>query len=275
MRRVGRVLHGDPSVLELLPEPDPGAIGADAARLLCENRIAALLGMAPEAEEGLKSDSPLLLYAISRVYTDIATAELCAAGVYRSGYEERLRWLRGDPEAKHLREKIDRRLVERIALWTDYKLRPSPAVAPYGSNVEMWKEAATDILNAWKRATVSAAGRDPALADCRPIEELIALRPRCGSLRSNLRSWHEYEGARRGRFCLRVLVASSVRALRGAPDDRIRLEAVRLMDAGVTKGMGHRVGRPSGGFPHGGGSWFVAARLTSLAWRRLVYGREM
>lgn len=274
MRTAGRVLFGDASVLGRLPDPDPGAIGAGEARLLCENRMASLLGAAQLVREDSSTGSPELRYAISRVYTDIGTAELCAAGAYRTGYAERLRWLSGDPRAASVRKNLGEPVIDAIARWTAYKLCPSPEAAPAGNPAALWLEAAGRILTAWKRATAAGAGLEPGSAVSRPVGELIPLRPRCGSARAALRRWREYLRADAERSSPSALALALARFRGGSPDDRVRLEAIRLIDAAIGSGTGRRIDRPPRGFPHGGGPWPEAARATHLAWDRLVHGRD-
>lgn len=274
MRRLGRVLYGDASVLEMLPAPDPGAIGPDAARLLCENRIASMLATAGDLLDRSRLESPPFRYALSRVYTDIATAELCSAGAYRPGYAERLRWLREDPGAERIRGFLGQTLLERIGSWTAYKLRPVPETVPSGSMIKIWLDAASDILGAWRRAAAASAGIDGEGAPSLPTEELIGRTRRRGSLRDVIRSWRAYEVMRNGNPRFRAFVEALPRMRAGMPDDVVRGEAVFLMDAAATKGLRQRVTRPDGGFPHDGGTWHEAASATSRTWKWLVYGDD-
>jgi len=274
MRRTGRVLSGDPSVIGLLPEADTAVLGPPEARLLCENRIASLLGTVDLLHEMGSDALAILRYAVSRVYTDILTAELCATRAYRPGYAERVRWLREDPTALRLRESLGPGLVDRIDTWTAYKLRPSPELAPRGGPEELWLEAAAQILLAWKRSAAASAGLDPAASLSRPVEELIAMSTRGGRAVPSLLRWKEYLRRHRGLSLPGAVVLAIGRFRNGTPDDQVRGEGIRLVDAALMKGIDHETVCPAGGFPHHGGSFRSAARVTSSVWRALVYGKE-
>ncbi|MDD3642892.1 MAG: hypothetical protein PHQ19_05470, partial [Candidatus Krumholzibacteria bacterium] len=135
-------------------------------------------------------------------------------------------------------------------------------------------EAAADILSAWKRAVAAAAGLDPDTADARSVDDLLALHAVGRASMAALRGWKEYGIIGRGRSRPAAFAAALTHFHRGTPSDQVRREAVRLVDAAVQKGTGDRVRRSPGGFPHGGGPWHEAARLTSRVWSRLVHGME-
>ena len=98
MRKNGRVLRGPEDMLLRIPERAPSTIGADQALRLVENRVPPLL-LSHGAAGSAGGDRWRFIYAISRVYTDIATAALCLAGRYESGYALRARRFAGVAES--------------------------------------------------------------------------------------------------------------------------------------------------------------------------------
>jgi hypothetical protein len=135
MRTDGRMLFGDPSVLEMLPLGRGGVLGEGEETILLENRAASLLGA-----EGMPDLE--FFYGISKVYTDIAVAFLASKGSYVSGYRNR------NDAFSRMFGGNDPGLAEKVGRWTGFKLDPEKLPA---SSVRegLFEEAASDLLEAY------------------------------------------------------------------------------------------------------------------------------
>lgn len=260
MRHAGRVLNGDGSVIELIPDFHPSAIGPHEALRLLENRMAAFLGDWP-GEDGPADEGRTLgfLYSLCRVYTDILTAALVCDGRYEPGYEARYREVSCGGERTP--EGLDEEIIGKIGAWTRFKLEPSieGATLIKAGQAGTWLEAATDISD-FRKAVASRISSDK---DAREN----------GSPLGTIRSWKVFLGSMSLADAARVL-AGRLPSLPGRDPLRVvRDEAVRLLDLAVEGGSGKDVGGCPGGFPYSGGTWGEAARELNAAWKRLVFGR--
>jgi predicted nucleotidyltransferase len=265
MRALGKVLAGDPAILERIPAYAPSDITAREAIILVENRSVSLL----DARLGRRPDGEAepygFLYRIARVYTDIAAAALSIAGAYVPGYAARAELIRAKTGAggnDSLARLIDPALCDRIDRWTAFKLEPSiaAAAAVQGSRglEKLWKETANDLLAFWKRAVAGAlSGRIGT----------------SGTRLDNLRGWKEYLS--RVSVSRRVALGATLgkRLLSGNPLDTVREEGMRLLEHRVTLGTAVPVRGARGGFPYHGGSWDRAADELCSVWNGIVFGR--
>ncbi len=132
MRALGKALAGDPAILERVPAYAPCDITTREAVILVENRSVSLLGARPGKRLDGETAPYGFLYAIARVYTDIAVAALSIAGAYVPGYAARAELIRakmGGGGNGSLSRLIDSALCGRIERWTAFKLEPSIAAA--------------------------------------------------------------------------------------------------------------------------------------------------
>ncbi len=259
MRERGVLLHGGKGLLDRFSSLGPGEIGAGEALRLLGNRMAAFLGDRPVTDMPEGKDLYRFLYGVSRVYTDILTASLCAGGIYRSGYASRAEFLSNSPEASQLRRELGGSLTDDVVRWTRFKTDP---VADGFWTVEdrawrMWLEAAGDLL----------AVRDG-------ISRKDHGRGRGGRLwfTDLLRAWNAAVPDISFPGRLKLFIGSLISGRE--PGGHVRAESVRLIRHAVEKGTGGGVGSAPGSYPHRETSWEEAAFRTSAEWYRLVTGRE-
>jgi hypothetical protein len=259
MRERGVLLHGESELLNRLPSFPAEGIGAAEAVRLLENRMAAFLGARPSTDSPEGMELQTFLYAVSRVYTDIITASLCAAGLYLTGYMARAEFISSSPDAVKVRERLGGSLVSDAVKWTYFKVDPGSRTLWSGDSraSHLWLEAAGDLL--------AARDRISRMEDVHPPDD----RPKYRDL---LRSW---KGIAMG-----IPLPGRVRLLAGSlfsgldPGEHLREESVRLVRHAAEKGTEGVTGGARAGYPHGRGSWESAAAATSSAWRMLVSGRE-
>lgn len=113
MREMGLLLHGGEALRDRLPSFGRSEIGTGEALRLLENRMAAFLGDRPGTDRPDGRGLYRFLYGISRVYTDILTASLCADGSYRSGYRARAEFL-ASPDSSRIRGELGDSLSDRL-----------------------------------------------------------------------------------------------------------------------------------------------------------------
>ncbi|MFA4948352.1 MAG: hypothetical protein WC674_07595, partial [Candidatus Krumholzibacteriia bacterium] len=89
MRALGKVLAGNPEILERIPAYAPADITAREAVILIENRSISLLGARLGRGRDGETEPYGFLYRIARAYTDIAAAALSIGGAYVPGYAAR------------------------------------------------------------------------------------------------------------------------------------------------------------------------------------------
>jgi predicted nucleotidyltransferase len=278
MRSRGRVLAGDPTILDRIPAYAPADITAREAVVLVENRGVSLLDARPGTRRGGEAEPYSFLYRIARVYTDIAAATLSIAGAYVPGYAARAALVRkmaragsGDP----VPGLAGGALVDRIERWTAFKLEPSLAAA--GADREarafdaMWGEAAADLVEFWKRAR--SVERDPAREGGSGAGVPARRAQGRGTRRDNLRAWKSYLSNAGASKRLSLVAALGNTLLVRTPFDVVREEGMRLLDHRVALGAASPVRAPRGGFPHHGGDWDRAAGEICAAWNGFVFGR--
>ncbi|MBN1884618.1 MAG: hypothetical protein JW876_03705 [Candidatus Krumholzibacteriota bacterium] len=273
LRERGRVLLGPPELLEGIPDRDPARIGGREGLRLVENRVPPLFA-AHVLGESTGVDRWRFLYALCRVYTDIATAALCLAGRYVPGYAERstrFGEIAGGKVAwKELREPVER--------WTRFKIEPGRGIAREAigdtGDEELWDRAAADLLRFWRRAAASVAGRDPVEGEKTDVGLMIEENSLRARRLTNARRWAALLRGLGTTDGLRAAGALRGRMLTVDPEAFIRLSALSILDARVAGGKNATVGGAPGGFPFGAGSWEEAARLVTRHWHRLVFDRE-
>ena len=255
MRNSGVVLHGDARLLERMPLFEPAAIGKAEALRLLENRAAAFLGgRVPGARpEGIELYG--FLYEVSKVYTDIVTASLCAAGLFLPGYSARAGFL-SSREAEKAVSILGKSLIGDAEEWTRFKVDPSGA-PPWTERSDagrMWLVAAADLLAVLDRISVL----EDSVAETRPV-----------GMADILRAWRAFLPGRPGSW----RVYAEALLSRRTPGAWLRERAVKLVRHAVERGTGGDVSPAPAGYPHGGIAWDRAASETASEWRRLVKGR--
>ncbi len=279
MRSAGRVLAGEPRVIEAVPDYRPSDIQAREAVILIENRIVSLLGWvsggAGSGEEGWYR----FRYEMAKAYTDMAAAALSIAGSYRAGYAARAGEVADvPPEGRSVVGRlIDAPLGRRIAAWTDFKIAPSRGSAPPGSegaDAALWEETASDLEGFWRRTAAFAFSGAQGLIREPRDEDLVEAGRRAAGARDRWRSWRGYL-PRLGAARAAMILAGRGAGLLGAfPDDLIREHGARLLVHRVSRGAAAPVKRPAGGWPYRSTEWPEAAEELSRVWRELVFGRK-
>jgi hypothetical protein len=279
MRALGKVLGGDPAILERIPAYAPSDITAREAVILVENRGVSLLDARPGKPVDGGTEPYGSLYRIARAYTDIAAAALSIAGAYVPGYAargERIRSMAGTGGNDFLSSLIDPALRGKIERWTAFKLEPSSAAAgAYAGSPgidRLWEEAANDLLAFWKRAVTGALDGRRESAGL----SAGALSGRTGpsaSRRDNLRAWKAYLSRVSVPRRIALCAALGKRLLSRNPIDAVRGEGMRLLEHRLTLGAAVPAPGARGGFPYRGGSWDRAAEELCSAWNDIVFGR--
>jgi predicted nucleotidyltransferase len=279
MRALGKVLVGDPTILERIPAYAPSDITAREAVILIENRSVSLL----DARFGRGLDGGAepygFLYRIARVYTDIAAAALSIAGAYAPGYAARAELIRAKVRAggnDSLSRLIEPDLCDRIEQWTAFKLKPAIAAADADQGLrgleKLWEEAANDLLAFWRRVVAGALDGRRESAGL-SVDALAGRIGPSGSRRDNLRGWKAYLSRVSVSRRIALCAALRKRLLSRNPLDAVREESMRLLEHRVTLGAAVPVRGARGGFPYHGGSWDRAAEELCSAWNGLVFGR--
>jgi predicted nucleotidyltransferase len=280
MRARGRVLAGNPRILELIPDYAPSDITVREALTLIGNRGVALLDSLPPAMPSGDAETFGYRYRIARVYTDIAAAALSTAGEYVPGYAARsdlIRRMIGDRDTL-ITSLVPPGVLADIERWTRFKLEPS--IESAGSPAEpgvfegLWEKAARDILYFWRQT----AGRvlDPRrdLSDPLPIDALAGRTGAYRDWRRHVRAWRAYLS--RLPAPRRIALAAALRSnmLSANPLDVVRDEGMKLIECRLARGREARIPGARGGFPHRGGHWEGATGELCSIWNDLVFGRR-
>lgn len=148
-RHGGRVIAGDPRVLDRVPDWPPERIPpAEAARLLA-NRATGLLVAVPDAGE--RGDEELALRQAAKAFLACAEAELVLAGTYHPRARERLERLERLAKA---RTELSQ-LARGVAWATAYKLDPDGPQSRVDP-AERWSAARDALLSAADRVLPKA-----------------------------------------------------------------------------------------------------------------------
>jgi len=149
LRVCGRVISGDPSILELIPKFSAGDISReDAWRLLC-NRMIEQLRFVGDLEGSPVQLTPRLHYATVKLYLDMATSYLAFIGGYAPTYRERAERL-----ATLATEPINeapfslRKFGARVAECTSWKVTGDEEGRD--RRVELWHEAIRYMRRLWR-----------------------------------------------------------------------------------------------------------------------------
>jgi hypothetical protein len=184
LRVCGRVLSGNPSVLELIPKFTARDISReDAWRLLC-NRMIEQLEFVADLERSPAQLTPRLHYATVKLYLDMATSYLAFIGGYAPTYRERAERL-----AKLATEPDNgapfpvRKFAARVAECTSWKLTGDEEGRD--SRVELWREAIRYMRRLWRWQMIQLTGQCNDLS----IAGLSACFSRRQNVAQRLRGW--------------------------------------------------------------------------------------
>ncbi|MGB6482029.1 MAG: hypothetical protein WBE86_00925 [Candidatus Acidiferrales bacterium] len=149
LRSCGKVIAGDPSVLDLIPKFAAQKISReDAWRLLC-NRMIEQLEFVDDLENSTVQLTSRLSYASVKLYLDMATSYLVFAGHYAPTYRERadrLSTLASQPNEESPFPLT--KFAARVAECTSWKLSGDEESCDRG--VEFWHEAISYMRRLWR-----------------------------------------------------------------------------------------------------------------------------
>ncbi|MFQ5835039.1 MAG: hypothetical protein ACE5HR_03865 [bacterium] len=145
----GKILWGEPSVLEEIPDLYPDKIPRHDAFALLNNRI---LEQLTSLEDVLHHrDTSRNLYNISKLYLDIITSLLVFLGEYESTYAAR------NLKFKQVVRQFDstslagcmKNLVEKADYWTHWRLHPGTNGTLDSAPLEQWLELMSYTREVW------------------------------------------------------------------------------------------------------------------------------
>ena len=149
LRVCGRVISGDPSVLELIPKFTARDISReDAWRLLC-NRMIEQLRFVGDLQGSPMQLTPRLHYATVKLYLDMATSYLAFIGGYAPTYRERAERLATlATEPRNEAPFSLRKFGARVAECTSWKVTGDEEGRD--RRVELWREAIRYMRRLWR-----------------------------------------------------------------------------------------------------------------------------
>lgn len=272
----GVVLWGDADVLSLVPSYGEDRIDGVEALVLLENRMISLLGAYPDGDDSERDFTAPFRYEIARVYTDIATAVLCAAHAYRPGYGARVRVLSEYARAGRIDGLIPPQLVPLVERWTDFKLDPgsgSPERERRGGvPLGLWEEAARHLLDTWRRCGAHRQGLPTDDTNLPPAASLIRRRGHAHGRLDVLRSWRRWLARLPIADRMRTVAALRGALLRLAPLDAIRNDGVRLIERRVRGGAACGVPPLTIASGDRRERWESAAGRVHRMWAKIVFG---
>lgn len=149
LRSCGKVISGDPAVLNLIPSFTAQEISKeDAWRLLC-NRMIEQFAFLDDLESSTVELTPRLEYATVKLYLDMATSYLVFAGQYAPTYRERadrLLKLASQPGGNAPFPLM--KFASQVAECTTWKLSGEDEISFGG--VEFWHEAISYMRRLWR-----------------------------------------------------------------------------------------------------------------------------
>jgi hypothetical protein len=149
LRVCGKVISGNPSVLELIPKFTARDISReDAWRLLC-NRMIEQLEFVGDLERSPVQLTPRLHYATVKLYLDMATSYLAFTGCYAPTYRERAQRLATLAiESSNEAPFSLRKFGARVAECTSWKLTGDEEGRD--RHVKLWREAIRYMRRLWR-----------------------------------------------------------------------------------------------------------------------------
>jgi hypothetical protein len=225
LRRSGRVIEGDPRLLEAVPAWTARDVSDEEASLLLENRGCELLWSWPLLGAAGRLDRLRGRHAVLKCALDLASVASLASGELPDGSEARVAWARSHraAEGPDLHAACDG-LWDRALAWRAGRIE---ALEPAAAREE-WAEAAAAWRLAW---TARFAGP----AATRALEPLALDAGRRARLRRRLRQAITFRG-RGGETP--GLGARIAHAIDGTPQHRVNASAALLLDAAVGPGRG-------------------------------------
>ncbi len=268
MKKNGLVLFGRKEFPSLFPSYKSNDITLEEVVRLMENRIVAHLGAHRLIHTAELEDRFALIYEVSRVYTDMLTGAMIVAGEYRSGYYNRLLFLKKNRENQTLLRLIPPDMLKKIEEWTRLKLDPSSCSELEISSKRMWEESASDLLRYWKLFQSEKLQ----VENKKMVEDFLESRKSKYTLLVRLKLWRNYLK----RFSMPLRIVKTVNLGRNlykySPEELLMEYGVRLLHRRIEKGENTYIKSPSGGFPYDSTEWSKAAEILYSHWAKSVTG---
>jgi hypothetical protein len=193
LRKCGRVVWGDPGILELIPDFSAADLPReDAWRMLC-NRMIEHLAFVHRLTADSAELPPDLHYATVKLFLDMATSYLVFAGQYAPSYQERaqrLQRMAADPLANAPFPLA--KFAARVSDCTMWKLAGDDEYRE--SSVELWKEAISYVRRLWRWQVLELAGKTGVLT----VGELSRQLAQQQTAKQRLRGWASLVNRRGG-----------------------------------------------------------------------------
>jgi len=267
-----KVLYGDNACLNLIPEIPANEIPVSESCVILENRACALLSvLVRNVKEIEPTDGLVIQYELSRVYTDIAKSLTIAFSNFIPGYRERFRYLSeayGDNPV--LRGIVDKELLERIELATEFKLNLSGVITRSDNSPFKhfeFERTIEDLINSWKRISKvinKSMGEDIDLPVCSANEDAPFV--------ERLRSWFAVFREIGFINSLRLSYKLGTRVFHFSAFDLIRSYSMVLLVHFLSYGSIGNTASAPGGFPYRSNDWNEAAVELVNRWESFVSG---
>ena len=268
MKRKGLVLFGRKEFTALFPSYKSNDITSEEVVRLMENRIVAHLGAHRLIHTADLEDRLELIYEVSRVYTDMLVGAMIVAGKYRSGYYNRLTFLKKNRDNQTLLKLIPPDMLKKMEKWTRLKLDPSSCSEVEINSKRMWEESATDLLRYWKLFQSAK----PQVENKKAVEDFLESRKSKYTLLVRLKLWRNY--LKRFSMPLRIvrIINLGKNLYKSSPEELLMEYGVRLLHCRIEKGEKVHIKSLSGGFPYDSSEWSKAAEKLYSHWVKFVSG---
>lgn len=162
LRTWGKVIWGEPAILELMPAFRPADIPLEDAWRLLQNRMVEMLQFSDDFEDSRAELSAEMHYRTVKLYLDMATSFLLFVGAYAPSFQQRLGRLREVVSSKCNEDwpfPLDS-FVREVESCTDWKL--GRKVGQTSRDMIFWAKAVACAhqLWRWELARLSGASRD-------------------------------------------------------------------------------------------------------------------
>jgi hypothetical protein len=184
LRKCGRIVWGDPGILELIPDFSLADLShEDAWRMLC-NRMIEQLAFVHRLAADSADLLPDLHYATVKLFLDMATSYLVFAGQYAPSYQtraQRLQRVAADSPANAPFPLA--KFAARVSDCTMWKLTGEDEYRE--SSIELWKEAISYMRRLWRWQMMQLAGKTGVLT----VAELSRALAQRQTAKQRLRGW--------------------------------------------------------------------------------------
>jgi hypothetical protein len=185
LRMWGKVIWGEPKILELMPMFQSSEIPLEDAWRLLQNRVVEMLQFTDDFVDIRAALPAKTHYRTVKLYLDMATSLLLFAGAYAPTYQQRMESLR---ELVPKKGKVDwpfslENFVQEVASCTDWKLGGS--TGPTSQDGNFWVKAVGCARQLWRWELVCLTGSNIDVAD----KDLFTAWMRRQAYEQRLRGW--------------------------------------------------------------------------------------